>query len=126
MSIHSTKHAFVEMSENEAGIFRGHPLARVTSQDGQYTLHVCEKKRRYILDEITGRPADGRDALEITAAIRTGHSGAPVVNGAGASAMACTNLFKNSGVQSKNIVMLDRKRILACKDSCSFLVYNAE
>ena len=32
-----------------------------------------------------------------------------VVNGAGASAQACTELFKNSGVKSENIIMLDRK-----------------
>jgi len=35
-----------------------------------------------------------------------------VVNGAGASAMACTNLFKNNGVLSKNIVMVDRKGVI--------------
>ena len=35
-----------------------------------------------------------------------------VVNGAGASAIACTNLFKKIGVPSKNIVMLDSKGVL--------------
>ncbi|MDA7552516.1 NADP-dependent malic enzyme, partial [Candidatus Pelagibacter sp.] len=35
-----------------------------------------------------------------------------VVNGAGASAMACTNLFKNSGVPQKNIIMIDRSGII--------------
>ena len=35
-----------------------------------------------------------------------------VVNGAGASAMACTNLFKNSGVPKKNITMVDRKGVI--------------
>ena len=35
-----------------------------------------------------------------------------VVNGAGASAQACTELFKNSGVKSKNIIMLDRKGVI--------------
>ena len=35
-----------------------------------------------------------------------------VVNGAGASAQACTELFKNSGVLSKNITMLDRKGVI--------------
>ena len=35
-----------------------------------------------------------------------------VVNGAGASAMACTNLFKNSGVLNKNIIMVDRKGVI--------------
>jgi len=35
-----------------------------------------------------------------------------VVSGAGASAMACTNLFKNTGVQSKNITMIDRKGVI--------------
>ena len=35
-----------------------------------------------------------------------------VVNGAGASAIACTNLFKTNGVPNKNIIMLDRKGVL--------------
>jgi len=35
-----------------------------------------------------------------------------VVNGAGASAQACTELFKNSGVPSENIIMLDRKGVI--------------
>jgi len=35
-----------------------------------------------------------------------------VVNGAGASAMACTNLFKKSGVPQKNITMIDRKGVI--------------
>ncbi len=35
-----------------------------------------------------------------------------VVNGAGASAIACANLFKSNGVPNKNIIMLDRKGVL--------------
>ncbi len=35
-----------------------------------------------------------------------------VVNGAGASAMACANLFKKSGVPQKNITMIDRKGVI--------------
>ena len=35
-----------------------------------------------------------------------------VVNGAGASAIACANLFKSNGVPNENIVMLDRKGVL--------------
>ena len=35
-----------------------------------------------------------------------------VVNGAGASAMACTNLFKRSGVPQKNITMIDRTGVI--------------
>ena len=35
-----------------------------------------------------------------------------VVNGAGASAQACTELFKNSGVPHENIIMLDRKGVI--------------
>ena len=35
-----------------------------------------------------------------------------VVNGAGASAMACTNLFKKNGVPNKNIKMIDRKGVI--------------
>ena len=35
-----------------------------------------------------------------------------VVNGAGAAAIACANLFKSNGVPNENIVMLDRKGVL--------------
>ena len=35
-----------------------------------------------------------------------------VVNGAGASAIACINLFKKSGVPNQNITMLDRKGVI--------------
>ena len=35
-----------------------------------------------------------------------------VVNGAGASAMACTNLFKSTGVPKNNITMIDRKGVI--------------
>ena len=35
-----------------------------------------------------------------------------VVNGAGASAMACANLFKNTGVLQENITMVDRKGVI--------------
>ena len=35
-----------------------------------------------------------------------------VINGAGASAMACANLFKTSGVPQKNITMVDRKGVI--------------
>ncbi len=35
-----------------------------------------------------------------------------VVNGAGASAIACTELFKNSGVPNDNVIMCDRKGVI--------------
>ena len=35
-----------------------------------------------------------------------------VINGAGASAMACANLFKTSGAPQKNITMVDRKGVI--------------
>ena len=35
-----------------------------------------------------------------------------VVNGAGASAIACTNLFKNSGVPNENVTMLDKQGVI--------------
>jgi malate dehydrogenase (oxaloacetate-decarboxylating)(NADP+) len=35
-----------------------------------------------------------------------------VVNGAGASAMACANLFKNSGVPKNNLTMIDRTGVI--------------
>ncbi len=35
-----------------------------------------------------------------------------VVNGAGASALACTELFKKSGVKNENLIMCDRKGVI--------------
>ena len=35
-----------------------------------------------------------------------------VVNGAGASAIACTNLFKLSGVKNENVIMCDRSGVI--------------
>ena len=35
-----------------------------------------------------------------------------VVNGAGASAIACANLFKKIGIKKENIIMLDRKGVI--------------
>ena len=35
-----------------------------------------------------------------------------IINGAGASAMACANLFKKSGVPKKNIIMIDRSGVI--------------
>jgi len=35
-----------------------------------------------------------------------------VINGAGASAMACANLFRNTGVPQKNITMIDRQGVI--------------
>ena len=35
-----------------------------------------------------------------------------VVNGAGASAIACTNLFKSLGVKNSNVIMCDRKGVI--------------
>ena len=35
-----------------------------------------------------------------------------IINGAGASAMACSNLFKKTGVPQKNITMVDRKGVI--------------
>ena len=34
------------------------------------------------------------------------------MNGAGASAIACANLFKSNSVPNKNIIMIDRKGVL--------------
>ena len=35
-----------------------------------------------------------------------------VVNGAGASAIACTNLFKLTGIKNENVIMCDRKGVI--------------
>ena len=35
-----------------------------------------------------------------------------VINGAGASAQACANLFKSSGVKNNNLIMCDSKGVI--------------
>ena len=48
-----------------------------------------------------------------------------VVNGAGASAQACTELFKNSGVPSENVIMLDRKGVIYKERTEGCLLYTS-
>ncbi len=81
---------------------------------------VIEEKLKEILDIPVFHDDQHGTAIITTAALMnaldiTGKSIKEikvVVNGAGASAIACTELFKNSGVISDNVIMLDKKGVI--------------
>ena len=63
-------------------------------------------------DDIYGRPANGRDALEITASIRTGHSGAPVVDGSGAVVGVLFSRLRGGGSVAYAVQVGELSRLL--------------
>tara|TARA_B100001173_G_scaffold137281_1_gene119218 strand:- start:5032 stop:7320 length:2289 start_codon:yes stop_codon:yes gene_type:complete len=81
---------------------------------------IIEKKLKEILDIPVFHDDQHGTAIITTAALLNAVDIAKknikkikvVINGAGASAMACANLFKKTGVSQKNITMLDRKGII--------------
>ena len=81
---------------------------------------IIEKKLKEILDIPVFHDDQHGTAIITTAALinaiditkRNIKKIKVVINGAGASAMACANLFKNQGVSQKNITMLDSKGVI--------------
>ena len=102
--------------KNFAPSFGGINLEDIASPD----CFIIEKKLKEILDIPVFHDDQHGTAIITTAALINALdiSGKSikdikvVVNGAGASAMACTNLFKNSGVPQKNIIMIDRSGVI--------------
>ena len=102
--------------KNFACSFGGINLEDIASPD----CFVIEEKLKEILDIPVFHDDQHGTAIITTAALLnaldiTGKSIKDikvVVNGAGASAIACTNLFKNSGVPNENVTMLDRKGVI--------------
>ena len=102
--------------KNFAPTFGGINLEDIAAPD----CFIIEKKLKEILDIPVFHDDQHGTAIITTAALinaldicgKSIKKIKVVVNGAGASAQACTELFKNSGVLSKNIIMLDRKGVI--------------
>jgi malate dehydrogenase (oxaloacetate-decarboxylating)(NADP+) len=102
--------------KNFAPTFGGINLEDIAAPD----CFVIEEKLKEILDIPVFHDDQHGTAIITTAALinaldiskKSINDIKVVVNGAGASAMACTNLFKNSGVPKKNITMIDRKGVI--------------
>ncbi len=102
--------------KNFAPSFGGINLEDIAAPD----CFIIEEKLKEILDIPVFHDDQHGTAIITTAALinaldinkKTINKIKIVVNGAGASAMACTNLFKKSGVPQKNITMLDRKGVI--------------
>ena len=102
--------------KNFAPSFGGINLEDIAAPD----CFVIEKKLKEILDIPVFHDDQHGTAIITTAALINAlditkkkiNKIKVVVNGAGASAMACANLFKNSGVPHYNITMVDRKGVI--------------
>ena len=107
--------SIIETIKNIGGTFGGINLEDIAAPD----CFVIEQKLKEVLDiPIFHDDQHGTaiitlaalmNALDISKKIKDVKI---VINGAGASAQACTNLFKSSGVQTKNIIMCDSKGII--------------
>jgi len=99
-----------------AGSFGGINLEDIAAPD----CFVIEEKLKKILDIPIFHDDQHGTAIITTAALinaleiskKSLKKIKVVVNGAGASAIACTNLLKKTGVPQKNIIMLDSKGVL--------------
>ncbi len=102
--------------KNIAGTFGGINLEDIAAPD----CFIIEQKLKEILDIPVFHDDQHGTAIITTAALINALDISNkkidkvkiVVNGAGASAIACTNLFKKIGVKSENVIMCDRKGII--------------
>ena len=102
--------------QNFAKSFGGINLEDIAAPD----CFIIEEKLKEILDIPVFHDDQHGTAIITTAALINAVDIAKknlkkikiVINGAGAAAMACANLFKSSGVPQKNITMLDRKGVI--------------
>ena len=108
--------SIIETIKNIAGTFGGINLEDIAAPD----CFIIEQKLKEILDiPIFHDDQHGTAIITLAALINALDVSKKkiegikiVVNGAGASAQACTNLFKSSGVKSENIIMCDSKGVL--------------
>ena len=102
--------------KNISSTFGGINLEDIAAPD----CFIIEKKLKQIVDIPIFHDDQHGTAIITTAALInaldiTGKSiknVKVVVNGAGASALACSELFKKSGVRNENLVMCDRKGVI--------------
>ncbi len=106
----------VNSIKNFAPSFGGINLEDIAAPD----CFIIEERLKEVLDIPVFHDDQHGTAIITTAALinaldinkKTINKIKVVINGAGASAMACANLFKNSGVPQKNITMVDRKGVI--------------
>ena len=106
----------IETIKNISGTFGGINLEDIAAPD----CFIIEQKLKEVLDiPIFHDDQHGTAIITLAALINAlDVSGKKienvkvVINGAGASAQACTNLFKSSGIKSKNIIMCDSKGVI--------------
>ena len=112
----SDANEIINSIKNFAPTFGGINLEDIAAPD----CFIIEEKLKEILDIPVFHDDQHGTAIITTAALMNALdiSGKSikdikvVVNGAGASAIACTELFKNSGVPHENVTMLDRKGVI--------------
>ena len=108
--------AIIETIKNISGTFGGINLEDIAAPD----CFIIEQKLKEILDIPVFHDDQHGTAIITTAALINALDISKkkisdvkiVVNGAGASAQACANLFKSSGVKSENIIMCDSKGVI--------------
>ncbi len=106
----------IETIKNIGGTFGGINLEDIAAPD----CFIIEQKLKEILDIPIFHDDQHGTAIITTAALINALDISKkkidevkvVVNGAGASAQACANLFKSSGVKRENIVMCDSKGVI--------------
>ncbi len=108
--------SIIETIKNISGTFGGINLEDIAAPD----CFVIEQKLKEVLDiPIFHDDQHGTAIITLAALInaldickKKIEKVKVVINGAGASAQACTNLFKSSGVKSENIIMCDSKGVI--------------
>ncbi len=112
----SDTNEIIDSIKNFSKSFGGINLEDIAAPD----CFVIEEKLKEILDIPVFHDDQHGTAIITTAALINAVDIAKknlkkikiVINGAGAAAMACANLFKSSGVPQKNITMLDRRGVI--------------
>ena len=108
--------SIIETIKNIGGTFGGINLEDIAAPD----CFVIEQKLKEVLDIPVFHDDQHGTAIITTAALinaldiskKSIDKVKVVINGAGASAQACANLFKSSGVKSENIIMCDSKGVI--------------
>ena len=108
--------SIIETIKNIGGTFGGINLEDIAAPD----CFIIEQKLKELLDIPIFHDDQHGTAIITTAALINAldiskkkiNEVKVVINGAGASAQACANLFKSSGVKDANIVMCDSKGVI--------------
>ncbi len=108
--------AVIETIKNIGGTFGGINLEDIAAPD----CFIIEQKLKELLDIPIFHDDQHGTAIITTAALINAldiskkqiDNVKVVINGAGASAQACANLFKSTGVKNNNIIMCDSKGVI--------------